>query len=65
MAKKKMGRPVTSQRDDATAKIDRALLKKAKTVANELDIPLAELLSDLLEVPLNQKYAEVIRALKP
>ena len=63
MAKAK-GRPRTSQRDDITVKIDRALVGQAKLVATHRGTSVAELLSELLRVPLGQAYLEMLRALE-
>jgi hypothetical protein len=60
MAKAK-GRPKTSQRVDATAKIDKGVLKKAKFVADSRDIPLAEYLTDLLRAPVSRDFDKAAR----
>jgi hypothetical protein len=60
MAKAK-GRPKTSQRNDATAKVDKGILKKAKFVADSRDIPLAEYLSDVLRAPVDRDFAKAAR----
>lgn len=51
-----MGR---KKRDDTTVKISTAVYKKAKMVASYRGIPLAELLSDLLEKPVEREYQKV------
>jgi hypothetical protein len=48
MAKKKMGRPVTSDRDDATCKVDRLVLAKARFIAEKRGQSLAEYLTETL-----------------
>jgi hypothetical protein len=48
MAKKKAGRPATSTRDDVVVKIDRSIAAKARFVAENRKIPMAEYLSEAL-----------------
>jgi len=49
MAKqRKAGRPATSTRDDVVVKLDRAVAAKARYVAENKRIPLAEYLSEAL-----------------
>jgi hypothetical protein len=62
---KKMGRPKgkRSERDDASVKIARALASKAKLVAAHRGIPAAELLSEMLESPIDRAYAAMLREL--
>ena len=47
----------------ATAKIDRALLGKARIVANDLGIDLATYLSDLIREPVTKAFAKVVKAI--
>ena len=63
MAKAK-GRPKTSERKDVTVKIDRTVVGQAKLVAAHKGIPVAELLSDLVGVPLARAYAQMLRELE-
>jgi hypothetical protein len=56
------GRP-KSERDDVTVKIDRSLVGMAKLIATRKGVSVAELLSDLLQGPLDQAYAEMLREL--
>lgn len=60
MAKPK-GRPKSSQRNDATAKIDAGLITKAKFVADTRDMPLAEYLSELLRGPVDRDFAKAVK----
>jgi hypothetical protein len=52
------GRPRKSERDDVTAKLDRALVAKAKLIAAHRGVPAAELLSEL-----NRAYAQMLAEL--
>jgi hypothetical protein len=61
---KRRGRPKTSERDDATARIDRLLLSRAKTIAGFRGLPVAELLGDLLREPLDREFAKMTRELE-
>jgi hypothetical protein len=63
MAKPK-GRPKTSERDDVTVKLDRALVGKAKLIATHRGVPVAELLSDLAKGPVDKAYAVMLRELE-
>lgn len=54
--KRKMGRP-PSNRDDATAKIDRRVILKAKYVASAEGITLAELLTEILRPVIDRRHA--------
>lgn len=61
---KHRGRPKRSERDDVTVKVDRAVVGMAKAVATSRGIPLAELLSELLEGPVGRAYATMLRDLE-
>jgi hypothetical protein len=58
---KPKGRPKSSQRNDATAKIDASVITKAKFVADTRDMPLAEYLSELLRGPVDRDFAKAVR----
>ncbi len=58
------GRPKTSERDDATTRLDRALIGKAKAVATHRGISTGELLSELVRGPLDKAYAAMLRELE-
>lgn len=60
---KTRGRPKSSERDDATVKMDRKLLGKAKLIATHKGVPVAELLTDMLSVPIDKAYAQMLREL--
>lgn len=59
------GKPKTSTRQDVTVKVDRVLVGKAKLIATHRGVPVAELLSDLLAVPIDRAYAQMLRDLEP
>jgi hypothetical protein len=61
MARKKMGRPVTSDRDDVTVKLDRHVAKKLRYVAEDRDIPLAELLTELLRPIADREFEKATK----
>lgn len=54
------GRP-RSERDDVTAKLDRAVVLMGKAIARYKGVTLAEYLSDLLEGPVSKEYAKMLR----
>jgi hypothetical protein len=64
MAKAK-GRPKTSDRDEATTRLDRTLIGKAKLIATHQGISVGELLSELVRGPLDRAYAQMLRDLEP
>jgi hypothetical protein len=57
------GRPRT-ERDDVTVKLDRAIVGKAKAVARHKGTTVAEMLSEILRVPVNKSYAAMLRELE-
>jgi hypothetical protein len=61
---KPRGRPKMSSRQDVTVKIDRTLVGKAKLIATHRGVPVAELLSDLLQAPIDRAYAQMLRELE-
>lgn len=62
MGRKKKG--IGDEPPTATAKIDRALLGKARIVANDLGIDLAAYLSDLIREPVNRAFAKVVKSIE-
>jgi hypothetical protein len=60
----KRGRPKTSERDDTTVKIDRAIVGKAKLIAAHKGVSVAELFSDMLRKPVDQAYIAMLRELE-
>jgi hypothetical protein len=65
MAKKRTGRPKTSERDDGTARIDRAILAKAQMIARGRNITVAEYLSGLLQAPVDRDFFKEMKKLAP
>ena len=59
MAKSK-GRP-KGTRDDVTVKIDRRIAVRARTVAGFLGVSIGALLSEMLDQPVMEAYAEMVR----
>ena len=53
------GRPRSSERADVTVKVNRALVSKAKMIAASQDRSLAELLSELLQTPIEEAFAKL------
>jgi hypothetical protein len=63
---KRMGRKKKGTGDQpptGSAKIDRALLGKARIVANSLGTDLATYLSDLIREPVTRAFAKVVKAI--
>ena len=52
-----------SERDDVAVKIDRIIVGKARMIATHKGISVAELLSDLLDGPIDKAYASMLREL--
>jgi hypothetical protein len=63
MAKKKMGRPKTSNRDDVSIKFDRVLARRAKAVADSRSTSMAEYLSELARSTIDRDYSQLMREL--
>lgn len=62
MAKPK-GRPKTSDRNDVTIRIDRALASMVKAIAMKRGVSAAEVLSELAEGSVSKAYAAMLREL--
>jgi hypothetical protein len=60
----KRGRPKRSERELVTVKVDRALAAKAKAISTHRGSSVAEVLSELLERPLNAAYAQMLHELE-
>lgn len=58
------GRPKTSDRDDSTVRIARNIAAKAKLIAGHRGVSVAELLSGLLETPIDRAYLQVLEEVK-
>lgn len=55
------GRPKTSERDDVTVRLDRGLISKAKVLAADESLSLAEYLSDMLRPSIDRAYAKLVK----
>lgn len=64
-AQRKGGRPRRSERNDVAARVDRAIVNKAKAIAVHRGLVggAAEVLSDLARGPVNEAYARMLREL--
>lgn len=62
-AKKRPGRPKTSDRVDGSVKIDRRLLTLAKRIADHEGISVAEMLSEIIRAPIEKRYSKMLRDL--
>lgn len=60
---KTRGRP-QSERDDVATKIDRSIVSKAKLIAAHRGTSAAALMSELLQRPIDQAYAHMLRELE-
>lgn len=60
----KRGRPKRIEREQVTVKIDKAIATKAKAIGTHRGISVAEVLSGLLEVPIDRAYAQMLRELE-
>jgi hypothetical protein len=63
MARKVKGRP-GGGRDDVPVKIDRALAYKLKAIATHKGVPLAAILSELAEGPVDRAYLRMLKDLE-
>lgn len=63
--RKTMGRPKgsgkKSERDDVAVKVDRLIVSKARLIAGDRGISLAELLSGMLAGPVEREYGKLVR----
>lgn len=55
-----MARPKKSQRDDAPAKLDKEVLRQAKTIATWRGITIAEYLTEILRSPVRKDFEELV-----
>ncbi len=62
MARKKMGRPPTSDRDDTVVRLDRRVAAKAKYVAATRNIPIAEYLTELVRALVDRDFERATKA---
>lgn len=64
MAKKRMGRPKTSDRQDVSIKFDKILAAKARQIALARGVSMAEYLSELARGQIDRDYAKLLRQLE-
>jgi hypothetical protein len=64
MAKKKMGRPKTSERLDVSIKFDKTLAGKARLISQGKGVSMAEYLSELTRPLIDRDYAKLMRELE-
>jgi hypothetical protein len=64
MAKKKMGRPKTSERQDVSIKFDKTLAGKARLIAQGRGITMTSYLSDMTRATIDRDYAKLMRDLE-
>ena len=57
------GRPKSTVRDDASVKVDRAIVGKAKLIVAHRGGTLAELLSESLRAPIDKAYGQMLSEL--
>jgi len=64
-AEVKVGRPKgkRTERDDVSVKLDRAVASKAKILAGDRGITLAELLTEMLSPLVDRSYLQLMRKL--
>jgi hypothetical protein len=60
MARKKMGRP-TSDRNDVAVKMDRRIVAKARYVAEQREITLAEYLSEIVRPVVDKDFEKATK----
>jgi len=53
-----------SERDDVAVKVDRVIVNKAKMIATHKGSSVAELFSEILRVPIDRAYAQMLRELE-
>jgi hypothetical protein len=59
--KRPVGRPKTSDRDDVTIRVNRAIAHKARVIAAQRQITIAELITEILQQPIDRAFASVVR----
>jgi hypothetical protein len=64
MAKKRMGRPRTSVRQDVSIKFDKTLARMARLIAEGQGISMAEYLTELTRPMISRDYARLMRDLE-
>jgi hypothetical protein len=61
MAKKRMGRPPTSDRDDIAVKLDRNVAADARYIAEKRSMSLAEYLTELVRPMVAKDFQQVTK----
>ena len=64
MAKKKMGRPKSSDRQDVSIKFDKVLAGKARLISQARGVSMAAYLSEMTRGPIDRDYAKLMRELE-
>ncbi len=64
MAKKKMGRPKTSDRNDVSIKFDKVLAGKARLIAQGRGLTMAAYLTEMTQASIDRDYAKLMRELE-
>ena len=64
MAKKRRGRPKSSDRQDVSIKFDKVLAGRARLIAQGRGIPMAEYLSEIARPIIDRDYARLMRELE-
>jgi hypothetical protein len=63
-AKRPVGRPKSSTRQDVSIKFDKVLVSRARVIANGLGIPLAQYISEASRAVIDRDYAKLMRKLE-
>ena len=64
MAKKKMGRPKSSMRDDVVIRFDKRLAGMARMIAHGRGVSMVEYLSEMARPTIERDYAKLMRELE-
>jgi hypothetical protein len=64
MAKKKMGRPKTSERQDVSIKFDKTLAGKARLISQGRGLTMTGYLSEITRAIIDRDYAKLMRELE-
>ena len=64
MAKKRLGRPKTSDRNDVSIKFDKVLAAKARLISLGRGVSMAEYLSEMARSGIDRDYAKLLRELE-
>ena len=61
VAAKKIGRPITSNRDDVPVRIDREVKAKAEYVASKRRITIAEYITEIVKPAVAKDFDQAVR----